>query len=109
MVDSDVQTFVTGRLEPGLDQLLLCKVRVVDEEIEVAEGTQCGVGVVRADLQPFHQDNAPAVPRSHALQQVRGGQPDHHARVLLLGKLRWNRPSLGAPVPGGHEVNPVQP
>ena len=64
---------------------------------------------MRADLRPFHQDDAPVVPRSHSLQQVRSGQPDHHARVLLLGKLGWDRPSLGAPVPRGHQVNPVQP
>jgi hypothetical protein len=39
-VDADIETFVTGRLEPGVDQLLLCKGCVLDEEIEVAERTE---------------------------------------------------------------------
>jgi hypothetical protein len=64
---------------------------------------------VRADLQPFHQDDAPVVSRSHSLQQVRSGQPDHHARVLLLGKLGWDGLPFGAPVPRAHQVNPMQP
>lgn len=75
-------------LETGSAQRALCRHRILDEEIKVAERSHLGLRVKAGDLRPLEQDHRPAVHRCDPLQERTGDEIAESRESLFLRERR---------------------